>query len=90
MDDVELARLTYSREKRTDYDNAFKFVAGYIKDNAFIHSGYFYSASSSPLLLRGADIVTKFHAEASQWCNYIDGGVILRMNRLRDKFTELT
>src|SRR6218665_2700849 len=35
----------------------------------FIHSGHFYSAPSSPLLLRGApdystDIVSEFHAEA--------------------------
>ena len=40
--------------------------------HTFIHSGYFYSASSSPLglLLRGAPdtarIVSKFHAEALQ------------------------
>src|SRR6218665_1670624 len=39
---------------------------------AFIHSGYFYSASSSPLVLRGspgtARIVTvsEFHVEATQ------------------------
>ena len=37
--------------------------------HSFIHSGYFYSASSSPLLLRGApdystDTVSEFHAEA--------------------------
>ena len=37
--------------------------------SSFIHSGYFYSAPSSPLLLRGAPdysthIVSKFHAEA--------------------------
>src|SRR6218665_1770406 len=37
--------------------------------NSFIHSGYFYSAPSSPLLLRGApdystDTVSEFHAEA--------------------------
>src|SRR6218665_3509577 len=37
----------------------------------FIHSGYFYSASSSPLLLRGApdystNTVSEFHAEAPQ------------------------
>ena len=35
----------------------------------FIHSGHFYSAPSSPLLLRGApdystDTVSEFHAEA--------------------------
>ena len=39
--------------------------------HSFIHSGYFYSASSSPLLLRGApnysiDTVSEFHAEAPQ------------------------
>jgi len=36
----------------------------------FIHSGYFYSTSSRPLLLRGApdtaQIVPEFHAEAPQ------------------------
>ena len=36
---------------------------------SFIHSGHFYSAPSSPLLLRGApdystDTVLEFHAEA--------------------------
>jgi len=35
--------------------------------NSFIHSGYFYSTPSSPLLLRGApdystDTVSEFHA----------------------------
>jgi len=37
---------------------------------SFIHSDYFYSASSSPLLLRGApdstDTASEFHAEALQ------------------------
>ena len=38
-------------------------------DDAFIHSGHFYSAPSSPLPLRGApdystDTVSEFHAEA--------------------------
>jgi len=38
---------------------------------SFIHSGYFYSASSSPLLFRGAPdtarlLCRSFHAEASQ------------------------
>ena len=37
--------------------------------NSFIHSGHFYSAPSSPLLLRGApdystDTVSEFHAKA--------------------------
>src|SRR6218665_2316616 len=41
----------------------FKFI------HSFIHSGHFYSAHSSPLLLRGApdystDTVSEFHAEA--------------------------
>src|SRR6218665_3552702 len=41
--------------------------AGFI--HSFIHSGHFYSAPSSPLLLRGApdystDTVSEFHAEA--------------------------
>jgi len=38
--------------------------------HSFIHSGHFYSAPLSPLLLRGApdystDTVSEFHAEAS-------------------------
>ena len=38
---------------------------------SFIHSGYFYSASSSPLLLRGAPstariLCREFHAKAPQ------------------------
>ena len=42
-----------------------------IRNESFIHSGYFYSASSSSLLLRGAfhgstDTVLEFHAEAPQ------------------------
>ena len=49
LDDVELARLADSREKRTAYDNAINFVAGYVKDN---------------------------------------GGVVLRMTVLRDKFMD--
>src|SRR6218665_1655426 len=50
---------------------------GYIGTNcdcgihSFIHSGHFYSAPSSPLLLRGVpdystDTVTEFHAEANR------------------------
>src|SRR6218665_1009497 len=40
---------------------------------SFIHSGHFYSAPSSPLLLRGApdystDTVSEFHAEAHSNC----------------------
>src|SRR6218665_2448635 len=38
--------------------------------NSFVHSGYFYGASSRPLLLRSSrhstDIVLEFHAEAPQ------------------------
>ena len=38
---------------------------------SFIHSGYFYGASWSPLLLRGApDIVSEFHAEAPLFYYY--------------------
>src|SRR6218665_2239310 len=42
-------------------------ISDYI--HSFIHSGHFYSAPSSPLLLRGApdystDTVSEFHAEA--------------------------
>src|SRR6218665_520470 len=41
----------------------------YIFIHSFIHSGHFYSAPSSPLLLRGApdystDTVSEFHSEA--------------------------
>jgi len=44
------------------YSNVFR---------SFIHLGYFYSTSSSPLLLRGApeystDTVSEFHAEVFQ------------------------
>ena len=49
-------------------------VPAFSEDCSFIHySGYFYSASSSPLLLRGAadaarigPTVSEFHAEAPQ------------------------
>ena len=50
---------------------------------SFIHSGYFYSASSSPLLLRGAskhstNAVYDFHAEAPQGTN---NNLLLFMNK---------
>ena len=45
----------------------YSFILIFI--HSFIHSDHFYSASSSPLLLRGApdystDTVSEFHAEA--------------------------
>jgi|SRR6218665_338317 len=51
------------------YDKGSEHMALFI--HLFIHSGYFYSASSSPLLLRGAldtqhDTVREFHAEVPQ------------------------
>src|SRR6218665_1636857 len=47
------------------------FRAAGLDIHSFINSGYFYSAFSSPLLLRGAhdtctDTVPEFHAEAPQ------------------------
>ena len=47
----------------------FDVIKAYNCKNSFIHSGHFYSAPSSPLLLRGApeystDTVSDFHAEA--------------------------
>src|SRR6218665_1798465 len=40
----------------SDFTNSFKCVT--LDHNSFIHSGYFNSASSSPLLLRGAPDTT--------------------------------
>ena len=45
------------------------YIYTYMYVYSFIHSVHFYSASSSPLLLRGApdystDTVSEFHAEA--------------------------
>jgi len=60
-----------STPETQDYRNvssaALRTTFGQI--HSFIHSGHFYSASSSPLLLRGApdystDTVSEFHAEA--------------------------
>src|SRR6218665_2333549 len=47
------------------------FEANPVQIHSFIHSGYFYSASSSPLPFRGApdystDTVSEFHAEANR------------------------
>src|SRR6218665_1323930 len=46
------------------------FVGGADHNASLIYSGYFYSASSSPLLLRGApdsmDTLPEFHVEAPQ------------------------
>ena len=49
--------------------NISNFIHSFI--HLFIHSGHFLSASSSPLLLKGAldystDTVSEFHAEAPQ------------------------
>ena len=46
----------------------------------FFHSGHFYSAPSSPLLLRGApdystDTVSEFHAEAHSWQLHVIKGL---------------
>src|SRR6218665_1902647 len=55
---------------------------------SFIHSGHFYSASSSPLLLRGAhdystDTVSGFHAEAPQaWWGFTTAQDRDRLERL--------
>ena len=49
-----------------------QLIENYEAIHSFIHSGHFYSASSSPLLLRGspdtarADTVSEFLAEAPQ------------------------
>ena len=50
-------------------DVVFIVLAGEHKIHSFIHSGHFYGAPSSPLLLRGApdystDTASEFHAEA--------------------------
>src|SRR6218665_1761083 len=55
-----------SRCNRPEYTSG-RIIPCYI--HSFIHSGHFYSAPSSPLLLRGApdyctDTVSEFHAEA--------------------------
>src|SRR6218665_3565374 len=52
----------------TCFFQVMSFIASYIL-YSFIHSGHFYSAPSSPLLLRGApdystDTVLEFHADA--------------------------
>ena len=52
--------------------------------NSFIHSGHFYSAPSSPLLLRGApdystDTASEFHAEAHRQLQVKDLPKVLYM-----------
>src|SRR6218665_614422 len=52
--------------------------------HSFIHSGHFYSAASSPLLLRGApdystDTVSEFHAEAHRQLQVKDLPKVLHM-----------
>ena len=54
----------------TSNDTGFKSFRFSTRQHSFIHSGHFYSAPSSPLLLRGApdystDTVSEFHAEAT-------------------------
>ena len=49
--------------------NLCNLIEDYTNIHSFIHSGHFYSAPSSPLILRGApdhstDTVLEFHAEA--------------------------
>ena len=58
-------------------------------NSPFIHSGHFYSAPSSPLLLRGApdysmDTVSEFHAEAhcTAWMYYRAHGYVNSMSNL--------
>src|SRR6218665_2822822 len=55
-------------ERRTKDLQSQRIVSGNPSIHSFIHSGHFYSAPSSPLLLRGApdyntDTVSEFHAE---------------------------
>jgi len=65
-----VASLTIPMYPKTDPD---RLINGHLTHNiSFTHSEYFYSASSSPLLLRGTppnysiDTVSKLHAEALQ------------------------
>src|SRR6218665_3943979 len=58
-----------SLERNIDNAEGSKLVGLREITYSFIHSGHFYSAPSSPLLLRGApdystDSVSEFHAEA--------------------------
>src|SRR6218665_213231 len=56
------------------HTSKFALSASSSVSSSFIHSGYFYIASSNPLLLRGArpesrhstDTVSEFHADAPQ------------------------
>jgi len=57
--------------------------------DSFIHSGHFYSAPSSPLLLRGApvysmDTVSEFHAEAHRQLQVQDLPKVLTWRLERD------
>jgi len=54
----------------------------YVYIHSFIHSGHFFSAPSSPLLLRGApdystDTVSEFHSEANRQLQVKDLPVVL-------------
>ena len=47
--------------------NYFAIIRQFLAISSFIHSGHFYSASSSPLLLRhSTDAASEIHAEAPQ------------------------
>src|SRR6218665_2714604 len=53
----------------TSNETGFKSLRFSTRQHSFIHSGHFYSAPSSPLLLRGApdystDTILEFHAKA--------------------------
>jgi len=65
---------------------SIRSVSGGFFAYSFIHSGHFYSASSSPLLLRGTpdysvDIVSEFHAEAHRY------GLWVKLFRIDSSFT---
>src|SRR6218665_843886 len=65
MLNTKVLNFTVSKEKLKNYVRTLSYF-----HHSFIHSfGHFYSAHSSPLLLRGApdystDTVSEFHAEA--------------------------
>src|SRR6218665_29970 len=62
---IESGIFSHTETHKNLMENRFVFVRA--KIHSFIHSGHFYSAPSSPLLLRGApdystDTVSEFHA----------------------------
>src|SRR6218665_2016031 len=70
MDRLNMVSVNYNMKINTKKTKVLRVSKGSESDNhSFIHSGHFYSAPSSPLLLRGApdystDTVSEFHAEA--------------------------